>query len=982
MLQYDKMATTEGLNRVSRWSDDNKSSLDAAREAAAKVNTMLIAKGKLKPSQLSQQHGNKQMKVGAINNLVVAEVEINDVPIGCRNMLTRGSTQEEISKFSGAAVSTRGRYLNPEDRARNMGDRPLYLCVQGPHQESVDMAVGRINEIITNGMKTKGTRFSPAIRPPPPMQRPAFNQPPPLMSIPSLPAGMMFVQEKLFIGLEHAPPNFDVKGKTMGPGASYLQHIQAETGARVTLRGKGSGFLEPLSGREAFEPMQIHIQHQNVVGLQQAKQLAENLIQTVQQDYAQFQQALVAMPQTMGPGPATILTGIPHQSPPGMMGQQPGMATLTSVAQPPMQNHPGLQPVTSFPGLVNQVASSMVMPSSSALATPTTVYTAAPGPAPGFLVPTSLGGTSMTNVPIATSVYTDSFLSVGTSVTGAHPPPHQVLVQTTGPPPPHQITTLAPLGPPQMEAPVPTTALVTTMQPELQLVSHSQPVPMWGAPPQHLPPSSVYAQVNGQSSPAMTFTTNAPMIVTTSSTYTYSSLPREEPKRRFTEEKQEDKVPENLLGYEHGPPHLTNLVVQGPPPPNTSMPQHQLQISPPQGGDGPPMGMHGVPMVSMAPPGIPGEENRNIIGGGQVNSNGLQQQQSPHPPSSPHPPGSQEIPDQDKKLMPPPPLPGMTLKRQGGDRQGGMERKKSKGALGSVSAYGSDEDDDDINSSMKQQQKEAQKYQYNQYSNAPQIYQQTAPVLVGEAHILPPPPQQQGLPPGMEQHILSSQQQGMPPPPQQQGLPPPPQQQGMPPPPPPQEQFPQGQYPPLPESPNAQQQQEMMQMNQLQHQMPFSNQPPPNQPYPQQQMTGNPAQDQGHPYPQHSSPSPSPQFVNVSQAITVTGPPPPVQRMPGEQIMPMPGQRLPTPEEMPPPHPGMGQRIPQEQLQPPPPSYANMPPPPPNQSQFAPQYAPQNPPQFGPGPGQQFQPQQQLPPPPPPNSTMQPQPPIQFWMPN
>jgi hypothetical protein len=89
----------------------SKSSLEAAAEAAAKVNAMLIAKGKLKPSQLSGTPQiskprasteatvpfNKPVQVPSQNNLVVAEVDINDVPIGCRNLLTRGATQEEVS---------------------------------------------------------------------------------------------------------------------------------------------------------------------------------------------------------------------------------------------------------------------------------------------------------------------------------------------------------------------------------------------------------------------------------------------------------------------------------------------------------------------------------------------------------------------------------------------------------------------------------------------------------------------------------------------------------------------------------------------------------------------------------------------------------------------------------------------------------------------------------------------------------------------
>jgi hypothetical protein len=39
----------------------------------------------------------------------------------------------------------------------------------------------------------------------------------------------------------------------------FVKYIQAETGARVQIKGIGSGFLESDTGREAEEPLHINI---------------------------------------------------------------------------------------------------------------------------------------------------------------------------------------------------------------------------------------------------------------------------------------------------------------------------------------------------------------------------------------------------------------------------------------------------------------------------------------------------------------------------------------------------------------------------------------------------------------------------------------------------------------------------------------------------------------------------------------------------
>ncbi|KAK1784836.1 hypothetical protein P4O66_018180, partial [Electrophorus voltai] len=247
------------ISRQSKWDQAGPGSVNEVSTAptgaldavvAAKINPMLAAKGKLKPSQIAAPGPVEKGLVGkpmsvakAKDDLVVAEVEINDAPLICRNLLTRGQTQDEISRVSDTAVSTRGRYITSEEKAKALPS----LC-RSSEQEL-------ITNVVVKAATSSSTSYSGATvtvyhhpGPPPPTLPPAGHKA-------HFTGGMHYVQDKLFVSLEHALQGFSVKERVEGPGCTYLQHIQAETGAKVFLRGRGSGCLEPASGREAYEPI-------------------------------------------------------------------------------------------------------------------------------------------------------------------------------------------------------------------------------------------------------------------------------------------------------------------------------------------------------------------------------------------------------------------------------------------------------------------------------------------------------------------------------------------------------------------------------------------------------------------------------------------------------------------------------------------------------------------------------------------------------
>lgn len=66
---------------------------------------------------------------------------------------------------------------------------------------------------------------------------------------------------KIMIGLDHAPANFDLKNRIVGSNGTNLNYIRNETGAMVTLRGRSSMFIDPNTGTESNEPLHLFIDH-------------------------------------------------------------------------------------------------------------------------------------------------------------------------------------------------------------------------------------------------------------------------------------------------------------------------------------------------------------------------------------------------------------------------------------------------------------------------------------------------------------------------------------------------------------------------------------------------------------------------------------------------------------------------------------------------------------------------------------------------
>jgi hypothetical protein len=188
------------------------------------------------------------------------DIEINDVRN--RYLLTRGSTQQQIHSETGASVTTKGVWYPDKSKATEK-DPPLYLHVSATTQEILDLACSKVQELIDMdmGSLTEDKRREDR-------QRERRKWP----------------EEKLEVGLEMLR-NFNVRAKVVGPAGMFVKHIQSETGTRVQIKGQGSGFYEVETGREADEPMHIHITGPDENQVARAKELTEDLLSVVRAEH-------------------------------------------------------------------------------------------------------------------------------------------------------------------------------------------------------------------------------------------------------------------------------------------------------------------------------------------------------------------------------------------------------------------------------------------------------------------------------------------------------------------------------------------------------------------------------------------------------------------------------------------------------------------------------------------------------------------------
>jgi len=267
----DEGATNESASRMRSDSPAvNANAMDAAAQIAAKIASQYAGRTSAPTPSMPGVYQKDQRELK--DPEFVKDIEIND--LRNRYMLTKGSSQQQIHTETGATVSTKGVWYPDKSKATSDAP-PLYLHITAESKAALDNGIKKVEALIAQDL---GPLTIQGQREAQPRER------------------RRWPEEKLVIGLESLR-NFNVRAKVVGPAGLFVKHIQQETGTKVQIKGIGSGFLDPETGREADEPMHINVAGPDEGQVARAKDLAEDLINTVRDEW---QKAKAVMDQSQG----------------------------------------------------------------------------------------------------------------------------------------------------------------------------------------------------------------------------------------------------------------------------------------------------------------------------------------------------------------------------------------------------------------------------------------------------------------------------------------------------------------------------------------------------------------------------------------------------------------------------------------------------------------------------------------------------------
>ncbi|KAJ2001011.1 aconitate hydratase [Coemansia thaxteri] len=214
--------------------------------------------------------------------LFTVDVDINHSEN--RQTLSKSATHVVIMEATGVEIATRGRHYANSAEATS-ADPALHLHVEAPSQDMLTKAIDMIEAMKTEeqharSMVPRNGSDAADI---------GDNAYPEQLSgrQSSAGGGAQRLQDKVYIEVETVR-GFNVRAKVIGTGGENMKYIQNTTGARVQVRGNGSGCSDGEPGSDPYEPMHLFITASSEHALNQAKDYCKSLVETIHAQYHEF----------------------------------------------------------------------------------------------------------------------------------------------------------------------------------------------------------------------------------------------------------------------------------------------------------------------------------------------------------------------------------------------------------------------------------------------------------------------------------------------------------------------------------------------------------------------------------------------------------------------------------------------------------------------------------------------------------------------